>query len=401
MGWRTVNTWTYRAGWHAALALRPRRGLVRRLRQARRTDPSGPLLYLANGRLGDTLLAAAFTEHLRAWFGPVIAVARPEAAPVLAPQVDRFVPFDPGAAAAAPHGPAALLAAARAGCRAVLGDAHLFHGGAALLALVEALDVPRVLYDGWIDRRLQAPLRRWPRGATVVPARDKPAGATSPEQVHVFLDLAHYHAAALRVLGGDAAAAPLPAAPALPATLRAAPGPDLPPGYVAVHASSSQPKKDWPFERFAAALAACPDVPFALLGTDDRSLPPLPNVTDLRSRTTITQAIAVAARARAFLGVDSGLAHTAALAGVPTVVAMPQATAGLFFPYPAAFGAHVRTVRSVAHEGCAGCGGLCEHEPLWRSRRRGFPCVRAVAADEVVAALRAALRSPAAASSRT
>jgi len=387
MRWTSTNLWIYRAG-SCAMSLRSSRGtreLLRALRAAAAAPrPDGPLLLLANGRVGDALLAAAFTRRYRAWFGDVVAFARPETAPVLAAQLDHCVPFGPAHATA-------LAEVAGRGCRAALGDLHLFHGGAALARAAAALDLPLLAYDGWIARRLQAPFRRWPRRTTVVPPFAKDGAGAGPERLHIWHDLLHHHRAALQHFG---VAAALPDRPELP--WQPDPGIGarlgLPRGYVACHAHSSQPKKDWPFDRFAAVFAACPDVPFALLGgAGAPALPPRPNVVDLRGRTDVRQAIDVAATARAFVGIDSGLAHAAAIARVPTVVAMPQATTGYFFPYPRAFGAHVVTVQSPAHAVCSGCGGICVHEPIWRSRRIGFPCLRAVAADDVVAALRRAL----------
>ncbi len=389
MRWTTANLWIYRAGNRWQAWRQPQRALRRTLAAAA-TPPraDAPLLYLANGRLGDALLAAAFTAEYRRWFGPVVAVGRPETEAIVAPLVDRFVPFDPSAGAAAATGPGALAQVAAGGCRAVLGDLHLFHSGWQLLALGAATGAPMFVYDGWIDRQKQAPLRRFPAGAEVIAARTKPARSTDPAELHVFGDLVHYHRSALARLG---IAVTLPDRPALPAHLHDSGAADevgLPAGYVACHAQSSQPKKDWPLADFAKVFAALPDIPFVLLGNDRRAaLPPLANVHDRRGQTNVRQAIAIAAGARAFVGIDSGLAHAAAIAHVPTVVVMPAATTGHFFPYPEPFGRHVHAVGSPAHRACAGCGGICALEPLWRSRTTGFPCLRAVADADVVAAV--------------
>src|SRR5262245_37034827 len=161
MRWTSTNLWIYRAGSRASM-LRTGGGTGRLLRALRASAApprrDGPLLLLANGRLGDALLAAAFTRRYRAWFGEefgeVVAFARPETVPVLAAQLDRCVPF----AAADAN---ALAEVAGRGCRAALGDLHLFHGGEAMARAAAALDVPLFAYDGWIARRLQAPFRRW------------------------------------------------------------------------------------------------------------------------------------------------------------------------------------------------------------------------------------------------
>lgn len=417
-----VNRWIYRtAHWLRRRAAPRAAALRRRLPPSVRTGAPADrpaLLHLANGRLGDALLAAAYTARYREWFGATItAVARPETEAVVAPLVDAFVPFDPGAPPAAPTGLHTALGRLRGPFAMVLGDLHLFHGGEALLALAEAVAAPvTVLYEGWIDRSRQAPLRRWPRAAHVVAALDKPPGPrggpgpTDAARLHVLGDLEHYHARALARLGGRAGT--FPPRPLLPATAldRAAPARlCLPAGYVACQPSSSQPKKDWPAHRFAAVLEACP-LPVVLLGREptarDRALHAAlhavprpaaghaPVVLDLRGRTSVPEALAIAAAARAFVGVDSALAHAAALASVPTVVAMPASTPGYFFPYPPGLaGIRTTAVCSEDHAACAGCGGICRHELLPRSRRRGLPCVRALRPEPVLRALRAALET--------
>jgi ADP-heptose:LPS heptosyltransferase len=109
----------------------------------------------------------------------------------------------------------------------------------------------------------------------------------------------------------------------------------------------------------------------------------------------VPQALAVVAGARAFVGVDSALAHAAAIQGIPTVVPMPASTPGYFFPYPAALRrAPLRAVWASEFASCAGCGGICEREPLWTSRRRGFPCVRDLGVEPVAAALAQVLAQP-------
>lgn len=356
------------------------------------SGPRAPLLYLAGGRLGDALLAAAFVRHYRAWFGrPIVAVGRPETKAVLAPLVDQFVAFAPEAADDSPHGLSAARAALPTEAYGILGDLHLFHGNLRCLELVAAVQTNLTLaYDGWIDRNLQAPIRRWPAGIHLVPSLAKPTG-TDPETHHLWLDLVHYHRAALDAFG---LAPELPRAPWLPAELRSADVTDLglPTNYVGCHTDSSQTKKDLPLARWAEVFAACPDTRFVLLGQGDGPLPKtLTNVLDLRGRTSIAQATTIAVRSGVFVGVDSGLAHAAAMAGVPTIVAMAQATPGYFFPYPKALAANITTLRAEEFAACAGCGGICGQELLLRSHRRGFPCVRALRPAAIVHALRSAL----------
>lgn len=382
-------------------ALRARR--LRRLLPITTTAPGPddaplPLLVLANGRLGDALLGAAFTARYRAWFGrPVVLVGRPETRCVVAPLVDRFVAFDPAADAGAATGLAATVRSVAGTYEAVLADLHLCHGGFDLLALLAALPAQhRLVYDGWIDRRLQAPHRPWPDGTDIVPGLIKTSG-TDARGRHVWFDLLHYHRAVLDRLGSGGIG--LPAAPGLPATaldgVRSA-ALALPSGYVACQPQSSQPKKDWPLHHFAAVFAALPEVPFVLLGgpRDQGHLPARSNVLDLRGRLDIATALAVVAGSRAFVGVDSAMAHAAALAGRPAVVAMPAATPGYFFPYPE--GLVPRPPVAVWHHAfadCAGCGGICSREGLWRARRSGYRCLRQLGPEPVLAALDAALRA--------
>jgi ADP-heptose:LPS heptosyltransferase len=351
------------------------------------------LLYLAGGRLGDALLAAAFVRHYRAWFGrPIVAVGRPETAAVLAPLVDRFVAFAPEASDASPHGFAAARAALPTEAFGILGDLHVFHGNLRCLDLAAAVPANlTVAYDGWIDRNLQAPIRPWPAGIHLVPSLAKPAG-TDPQTHHLWRDLGHYHRAALDAFGLDAE---LPTTPWLPSELSSTElhGVALPPRYVGCHADSSQGKKDLALARWVSVFAACPDTQFVLLGQNDHALPStLPNVLDLRGRTSIAQATTIAAHSAVFLGVDSGLAHAAAIAGVPTIVAMAQATPGYFFPYPADLARDTVTLRAEEFAACAGCGGICGQELLVQSHRHGFPCVRALRPSAIVDALRAALK---------
>ncbi len=98
--------------------------------------------------------------------------------------------------------------------------------------------------------------------------------------------------------------------------------------------------KIWPPERFAALfrrLAAGPLRPAraAILGGPGEAeralaaplLAALPEAIDLAGRLTLPEAAACLARARLFVGNDSGLMHMAAAAGTPTI--------GLFGPTPA------------------------------------------------------------------
>jgi ADP-heptose:LPS heptosyltransferase len=397
--WRRRNAGLYRVYGRVRAALCAP-GVSRLVRGFARAGPAlagpPPTLYLSWGRLGDTILQSGFTQHYRQWLGaPVVAVGRPEAGPLLRQQVDRFVALDP-AALHSRRARRVFLAAIPRECGAVLGDVHLFHGGDLLAGLLDAVPAQRrFCYRGWADADAVAPARRLPARAQIVPSLPKTPCATDPEAVHVFSDLMHYHGAVRKALD-QPAPAPADVLPRLPTSAldgNAARSFGLRPfSYVACQPASSQGKKDYPTHAFHDVIAAFPRLTFALLGTAADAagcrLGGLGNVVDLRGRTSVLEAVGLCAAARAFAGVDSGLAHAAATAGTPTVVAMPASSLGYFFPYPAALG---RTrVTAVWHEGyraCAGCLGLCEHEPLWQSRRRGFPCLRELSPTPVIAAL--------------
>lgn len=403
--WRTANRQLLR--WGSALHRTPSPPAIAAAARRRRHDMAGArrgqgTLYVANGRLGDTLLAAAFTGRYRRWLPtPVVAVCRPEAAVVLRDQVDELHTADGSDAALN----AAWQALQDRRFQVALGDLHLFHGGEALTELLDAVGADRRFASaGYADANAIAPARRLPRRALVVGMRRKPAAGTDPDALHVFGDLLHYHAAVLRQLGLMAAWNALPDRPELPAALldgAIATRFQLKAGdYVACQPGSSQTKKDWPWRRWLELFEVLRDMPFVLLGkapAADQQAPIRGPVIDLRGRTSLRDAIALSASATAFVGVDSGLAHAAAMAGVPTVVAMPAATTGFFFPYPTGCRQHdIHAVTAPAFASCAGCRGLCRHEPLWHSRRHGFPCIRGLEVGVVAAQLRAALATAAA-----
>lgn len=174
---------------------------------------------------------------------PIIAIGRPETACVLAPLVDQFVPLDASADWHGKLGGASALAALPPTVKGVIGDLHLCHGNRASLDLVAAIAAPQtVLYDGWIDRSLQAPIRNWPHRSLLVSSLHKPTG-TDPDRRHVLLDLAHYHRAVLDAFGIHAA---VPSEPWLPDALKdktVAPQFGLSKATIVCHIESSQRKR--------------------------------------------------------------------------------------------------------------------------------------------------------------
>lgn len=361
-------------------------------------DPRGShgddILYVAWGRIGDAVLGAAALDVLRARTGRrVIVVGRPETATILAPRAEAFVPLPDLRDAEA----RACFAAAVGGpFFAVVGDLHVFHGGLPTLAPLFDADLARhrMLYAGYASRGLVAPVRPWPREATVVPALAK---YDKPATRHVLFDTAHYLGAVLTQLG---AAEPGVTLQDLTPTLLC--GDDDPraeaPTLVCQPFSNNR-KKDWPPDAWRALLARFAHLRVVILGSaSDRARAvalDVPHAEILCGETDLPAAIATIRGASAFVGGDSGLAHVAAALHRPTVVVGPSSNLGYFFPYPAELGfAHLRTVHDPRYAACSGCITACEREPIWRTQRQGALCLRTLPVNLVAEALHEALRAP-------
>jgi ADP-heptose:LPS heptosyltransferase len=133
----------------------------------------------------------------------------------------------------------------------------------------------------------------------------------------------------------------------------------LPPGppIIALAPTANWPGKMWPAERFASLfrhlaagpLAGARAIVFAGPGAVERAraaplLAALPEAIDLCGRLSLPEVSACLARARLFIGNDSGLMHMAAAAGTPTL--------GLFGPTPAAeYAPCGRSAAAVARDG--------------------------------------------------
>jgi len=91
-------------------------------------------------------------------------------------------------------------------------------------------------------------------------------------------------------------------------------------GYVVVEPSpgaKSNPNKRWPFDRFAAVVAACPHIRFVqMLHSESTPLPGAEHVATADFRA----ACGVLAAARGYLGTEGGLHHASAALGVGGVV---------------------------------------------------------------------------------
>ena len=370
MPWTALNTAAYRL-WYRARSRRGRGPLP-----VDAPPPERPrVLFLAWGRIGDTVLSTGILKHFRAAFDgcEIVCAGRPEVRAVVAPHVDRYLPFD-----AVPRGPWA----------AVVTDVHFFYGGVhALGGLVEALDAQRVLvYEGYHLGPGLAPSRPYPANAEVVSAA---AGA-----VHVLDHGAHHLEETLHRLGVDAEIAD--ARPDLRVDAGA------PSDVVAWQPASNNRKKDWPMERWREVLAAFPDTRFVALGAaasrEAVEALGLAHVENRCGATTLREAMSVIAGAAGFLGPDSGLTHVAACLGRPTVCVGQNANLGTFFPYPDAYG--FDNLRAVFHEdyrACAGCFMTCRHEPIALTWLKGAKCLRELPAGPVIEAVRAHLPAAAAA----
>jgi ADP-heptose:LPS heptosyltransferase len=363
MSWHRFNTRVYRA-WYR-LRNRPARRTVT-LREA----PDRAVLYLAWGRIGDTVLSTGVLKHLRTVFAGcrIVYAGRPEVRVVVEPFVDEFVPLDAVDRLARPY-------------ECVLGDIHLFYGGTARFnSLIEALPARRkFVYEGYHLGDGLAPVRTYPLGAEVIPAAPKPAS-----DPHVLHDLAHYLREVSRRWSGEAFAGDdlRPALSAEPASENA--------DYIAWQPVSNNRKKDYPLAKWREVLAAFPKTTFVAIGNQrERTTLDLPNVRNLCGETDLAGAMSILAGARGFLGLDSGLTHIAACLGRPTVCVSQSSNLGYFFPYPPEYGVdHLRVVDHPAYRECAGCFMTCRHESIFRTYLQGSRCLRELPAAAVIQAVR-------------
>jgi ADP-heptose:LPS heptosyltransferase len=134
----------------------------------------------------------------------------------------------------------------------------------------------------------------------------------------------------------------------------------------------------WPFERWQAVVAA-------LVGEGHRvaqiGLPggrALAGALDLRGRTDFRTACAMLARARLFLGTESGLMHAARAVGTDAVIVWGGVTLPEFAGYP---DSHAIVCHRVA---CASCGNLgwCDNKRI---------CMLDIDTTEVLTRIRARL----------
>ena len=125
----------------------------------------------------------------------------------------------------------------------------------------------------------------------------------------------------------------------------------LPARFVAVHARSNNPDKDWDYPRWTALARelAARGIPVVELGLAPAITDPAVPVIDLCGRTSILQMAEVIRRAAVFVGVDSGPAHLANATGTRGVVLLGQfGPFKSYNPFSGMYGAgqHVTFVRN-------------------------------------------------------
>jgi lipopolysaccharide heptosyltransferase II len=165
---------------------------------------------------------------------------------------------------------------------------------------------------------------------------------------------------------------------------------DGPGTWIALHLGAGVPARQWPIERYARLaeeLAARFAARIVLVGAKE-DLPLLERFRALTSlapavaagRLNVTATAALLSRCVAFVGNDSGPAHLAAAAGIPTVVVFSGTNdVAVWKPW----GEHVVTLQE--HPECAPCG-------LSMCARADHACMTWISVERVLAAVAAVTR---------
>jgi len=134
----------------------------------------------------------------------------------------------------------------------------------------------------------------------------------------------------------------------------------------------------WPFERWQALTSALVAEGHRVVQVGLPGGSALDGAVDLRGKTDFRAACAVLARARLFLGTESGLMHAARAVGCDAVIVWGGVTLPEFAGYPER---HAIVCHRVH---CAPCGNLgwCDNAHV---------CMRGIGSDEVLARVRARL----------
>lgn len=136
------------------------------------------------------------------------------------------------------------------------------------------------------------------------------------------------------------------------------------------------PNKNWPLERWNALVRSMPEVSFIQLGLPGESL--VDGAIDMRGL-PLRESFARLKFARAFIGVDSGLAHAAAGLRVPAIV--------LFGPSNPEMAGHARSNNLYHKVHCSPCLDILFDAPCPYDRR----CMSAIGTAEVAKALQKTL----------
>ncbi len=158
-----------------------------------------------------------------------------------------------------------------------------------------------------------------------IPRAQEVLGRTADAKIHT----AEHHAAAVIHLGADDGKIP----PARLATKVPRPTPP----YAVIHPSAAYRTKEWSIDRFrdlAAKIGGRHGLrPIFLLGPGEESTAPKLSEFDLRQGLAMPLLLSLLARARLFVGNDSGPAHIAASYGVPCVVVFGSSDSGVWHPW--------------------------------------------------------------------
>jgi len=106
--------------------------------------------------------------------------------------------------------------------------------------------------------------------------------------------------------------------------------------YAVIHPFSGSARKNWPLEKFRALAAKLPMPVRWCAGEDDPHLPDAIHIGDLYEMACFL------ARARLYIGNDSGITHLAAAVGTPTLAIFGPSNPAIWAPR----GDHVRVVRA-------------------------------------------------------
>jgi hypothetical protein len=169
---------------------------------------------------------------------------------------------------------------------------------------------------------------------------------------------------------------------------------------IVVNLGASKPANRWPPERFgelAARLAAACGGPVVFTGGPadveagrlaERAAAGAPGVASLVGETDLRQLVALCARARLFVGCDTGPMHVAAAVDTPVVALFGPADARRTRPYGGgAGGVQHRVVRATPEPPCAPCGRKRCNQPR-------HACMEDITVDAVLDACRATLAAP-------